>query len=156
MQVVGESGSGLLTDIAQVHLGIDHSCALTNDGEALCWGNGTAGQLGLGGPAPISWGFYNYSTYPLKVVDVGESLGGRPLRGIRQLTAGFNNTYALTYDQKVLSWGSRGHGGIGAESTDNDINYAPMVVVAPGEPLGGTPLTNITGIASGSYHSLRC
>ena len=28
------------------------------------------------------------SLYPLKVVDVGEFVGGRPLRGIRQLSAG--------------------------------------------------------------------
>ena len=154
VQVMEENGSGLLTDINQVHIGIDHVCALTNDGEALCWGNGSSGQLGSGGEAPVVSGPLSYSPYPLKVVDVGESLGGRPLRGIRQLAVGFYNTYALTYDQKVLSWGYGNDGrlGVGVMTSVADT-YAPRVVVAPGEPLGGTPLTYITGIESGWNHA---
>ena len=40
VQVVGENNTGFLTNVAQISLGGDRACALTNDGEVLCWGKG--------------------------------------------------------------------------------------------------------------------
>ena len=81
------------------------TCALTNDGEALCWGQGDTGQLGQGLDSHTQLLSQDGSRYPLKVVDMGEFIGGRPLRGIRQINAGESHTCALTYDKKVFCWG---------------------------------------------------
>ena len=40
--------TGLTRDVTQVAAGLEHTCALLNDGGARCWGNNTSGQLGDG------------------------------------------------------------------------------------------------------------
>ena len=40
------SGSGFLSNVVDLSLGVDHSCALTNVGDIYCWGDNTAMELG--------------------------------------------------------------------------------------------------------------
>ena len=40
------SGSGFLSNVVDLSLGVDHSCALTNAGDIYCWGDNTAKELG--------------------------------------------------------------------------------------------------------------
>ena len=143
VQVVGIGNSGVLGNIAQISGGGVHTCALKNSGEVLCWGNGTSGRLGDGNTAT--------SLYPVRVIDLGESSGGRPLRGIRQVSTGSFHACALTYDEKALCWGATGNGrlGIGESILSNSI----AVVVASGEPLGGTPWANVTQITGSAAHT---
>lgn len=37
---------GLTTGVANISMGVSHSCATLDDGTAKCWGNNVAGQLG--------------------------------------------------------------------------------------------------------------
>ncbi|MBK8593180.1 MAG: chromosome condensation regulator RCC1, partial [Sandaracinaceae bacterium] len=37
-----------LTDVAEVHCGDTHTCAITASAQVLCWGNSHDGQLGGG------------------------------------------------------------------------------------------------------------
>lgn len=40
------SGSGFLSNVVDLSLGVNHSCALTHEGNIYCWGDNTAKELG--------------------------------------------------------------------------------------------------------------
>ena len=84
----------------------DHTCALFDDGAIKCWGDNTAGQLGLGdsrarGDGPDEMGD------ALPTVDLGAG------RRARSLTAGWRHTCALLDDGSVKCWGINTHGQLG-------------------------------------------
>jgi alpha-tubulin suppressor-like RCC1 family protein len=52
--VQNPTGTGPLEDIVQITAGLFHTCAITADGRAYCWGANDIGQLGQGkGGAPV-------------------------------------------------------------------------------------------------------
>jgi alpha-tubulin suppressor-like RCC1 family protein len=70
-------------------VGPSHSCAATAAGEAYCWGNNFAGQLGNGSTSPGSG-----------VVAVSGSLRFRELASLANTTCG------ITFDEHLYCWGS--------------------------------------------------
>jgi alpha-tubulin suppressor-like RCC1 family protein len=97
---------------------LDQVLAIRSDGTVLAWGNNTSGQLGDGTNT-------NRSS-PVQV---------RGLTGVTAITAGQNNTVALTDDGTVWVFGSNG--------------YATSTI--PVQVLG---LNGVTAIASGNIHTL--
>jgi alpha-tubulin suppressor-like RCC1 family protein len=98
--------------IAQVYAGFSHTCILTNNGSAMCWGINSDGQLGYGhsnnvgdDELPFAAGFVNTGSVP-----------------IGQLACGYGHTCALTTNGSVLCWGSNSLGqlGYGHTSTIGD------------------------------------
>ncbi len=77
--------------IVRISAGNGHSCAVTEDGVALCWGSQSAGQLGIGssGPDPRS------SPQPV--------VGGLMFRTI---SAGAEHTCGVTTDGEGYCWGA--------------------------------------------------
>ncbi len=82
---VNSLGSG----VSAIAVGVNHSCALMNDGTLRCWGSDSSGQLGDG--------VYSISTTPIAV------LGGES--GVTQVGTGDRNTCALI-NGKVYCWGN--------------------------------------------------
>jgi alpha-tubulin suppressor-like RCC1 family protein len=103
----------------QVSTGAFHSCGVTEDGRAFCWGGDDKGQLGDGGTL-----FNATRTTPVAVV------GG--LR-FRHVSAGYEHTCGLTTDDRVYCWGLNFFGqlGNGTEGSDH------FQVSTPAEVLGG-------------------
>jgi alpha-tubulin suppressor-like RCC1 family protein len=104
------------TRFASVAAGGLHSCALTADGQAWCWGQNDVGQAGL--PAAIT-------------IACGEPIHGwqcvpspHPLETTLRfsaLVAGGSNTCGFARDGAIYCWGSNGAGQLGpatAESCD--------------------------------------
>jgi len=86
---------------AAVTAGWWHSCALTPEGEAYCWGANDRGQLGVGAAATDSgWQACRYrgtcATEPMPV-----QLGLR----FRSLSAGDNHTCGVSLENIVYCWG---------------------------------------------------
>src|SRR5215207_52891 len=104
---------------AQVSTGTFHSCGVTTDGRAYCWGGNDKGQLGDGTT------FINISrTTPSAVV------GG--LR-FRHVSVGYEHSCGLTLDDRVFCWGMNFFGQLGNGTQGSDH----FSVARPAEVVGG-------------------
>jgi cysteine-rich repeat protein len=91
----------------QIALGGEHSCAVIQTGEVLCWGGNSYGELGLG-----------------HVNSIGDQGGEVPMPAViggiaTQVTAGARHTCALMEGGTVRCWGAGKDGRLG---TGNEMN----------------------------------
>jgi alpha-tubulin suppressor-like RCC1 family protein len=94
-----------------ISAGGTHTCGLASSGEAYCWGDGSAGQLGTGS--------LSGSLVPAKVAtDVR----------FRSISAGDEHTCAIATDGRALCWGHNNYGRVGIESLPAPV---PTPAVVP-------------------------
>jgi alpha-tubulin suppressor-like RCC1 family protein len=98
---------------SNVSTGGSHTCALTSDQRAWCWGYNELGQLGTGsasGPETCigAVGPFPCSTRPIRVA--GD-------RRYRQMIAGDNYSCAVAIDFRAYCWGANELGAIGDGTT---------------------------------------
>ena len=141
VSVVAEDGSGApLENIVQISLGQQHSCALDELGQVLCWGDGRNGRLGTG----------NNQNRGVPTYVVAEEDVTTPLSGIAQISAGESHTCALTIEGEVKCWGKAASGRLGHNSSSDDKNYPVSVVADNGLT---TPLSDIVQVSAGHEHT---
>lgn len=122
-----------LSNVADVSLGVAHSCALLTDGTVKCWGsnrddiwwNNDGGQLGDGTGT-------NRST---AVPVVG-------LTGVSQISVGGTHSCALLTDGTVKCWGVNTSGQLGDGTTTNRLT-----------PVTVTGLSGVAYLSAGYYHT---
>lgn len=112
----------------QIVAGHDHTCALTAEGEAWCWGSNYFGQLGDGQRGS--------GQTPVRVRGLG--------RGVTELALGGNHTCALDRYRRAWCWGLNASGQLG-DGTRTD-RHTPVRV------RGGFG-RGMTAIATGDIHS---
>ena len=106
--VITASGS----TFAELTAGRDHTCGLTVDGLAYCWGSNEYGQLGDGaGGVGIS------QLLPVSVA------GGH---AFSMLAAGTDHTCGLTTSNTILCWGRNDQGQLGDESHADKAEPTPV------------------------------
>jgi alpha-tubulin suppressor-like RCC1 family protein len=118
---------GLPAGSTAVTAGGFHSCAITAQGGALCWGQGTNGQLGDGADAN--------SFAPVAVSGLSA--------GVASLTGGTYHTCAVTTSGAASCWGSNITGQVGDGTTNDAI--VPVAVIGLG--------SGVSGISGGRFHS---
>lgn len=112
---------------AKIYAGEQHSCALTADGEAWCWGSNAHGQLGDGTqesspvPVPVTGGHH-----------------------FIKLALGFDYTCGVATTGKAYCWGSNTFGKLGHGSDLDEAVPTPTEVVE---------VDNFTSIAAGTDHT---
>ncbi|MBK8049785.1 MAG: RCC1 repeat-containing protein [Anaerolineales bacterium] len=121
------SVTGLPEEVQRLGVGGYHSCAVLSNGDALCWGDNEAGQLGDGTTTD------HWSPVPV------EALAGE----IQQIGGGSAHTCALTIAGGVKCWGSNQYGQLG----DGTLNARHL----PVDVIGLT--SGVKAIAAGSYHT---
>jgi alpha-tubulin suppressor-like RCC1 family protein len=90
----------------QVEAGTWHTCGVTRDNRAYCWGNNRYGQLGDGATGQTA-----RSLDRPKPVPVFGSLS------FRQISAGLFHTCGITTDNRAFCWGNNRVGQVGDGST---------------------------------------
>ena len=106
-----------------------HTCALTAEGKAYCWGWNANGQLGNNSTT-------NSSTPVAVQMPAGVSF--------QSIAAGYFHTCALTTEGKAYCWGVNGYGQLGNNSTADS-----RIPVAVQMPAG----VSFQSIAAGYYHT---
>ncbi|MFN5933343.1 MAG: RCC1 domain-containing protein, partial [Roseiflexaceae bacterium] len=99
---------------ASIDAGSSHTCALTSAGVAYCWGNNVYGKLGDG--TGTSWSTPVTVSMPTGVT-------------FTSISAGHQNTCALTSAGEAYCWGDNLYGQIGDGTTTN--RTTPVVVSMP-------------------------
>jgi large repetitive protein len=126
--------TGLSTGVAAIAAGSKFTCAVLTDTKALCWGDGSNGQLGNGSTAGV--------TTPAAVLD---STGNTPLIGVVAISAGFENACALTNSGTALCWGANGSDQLGGGSVNSKSNTPVQVMDSTGQ----AALYGVVAISSG-------
>jgi alpha-tubulin suppressor-like RCC1 family protein len=108
VQVAGVGGSGLLSGIASITAGGDHTCTLSTTGAVYCWG----GQGALGNNSTTQ------SNVPVQVAGVG---GSGLLSGIAGIAGGWSHTCALSVTGRIDCWGYNPDGQLGNNSTTSSL-----------------------------------
>lgn len=108
-----------------VSAGDGHTCGVTTDDRAFCWGNNHLGQLGDGTQLPHS--------FPTAV------LGGLRFRNV---SVGTYHSCGVTTANRAYCWGYGGFGQVG-DGTTNSVSHP--VAVAGGR--------SFSQVRSGAYHT---
>lgn len=125
-----------------ISVGLGHACAVLDTGALKCWGENSAGQLGLGdrkarGASPVEMS-------ALAAVDLG------PGRKARAVHAGTRQTCVLLDDESVKCWGDNDLGTLGlGDSIGRGANAGEMGAALPAINLG--PGARVLGVASGLH-----
>jgi len=120
--------------VVAVEAGIDFVLALTADGQVYAWGGNREGQLGNGG--------FQAQATPSLVMTVD----GRPLNGIKQISAGGRSAAAITATGEVYVWGRNRDGQLGL-GDQGEHRRERRAVLNPS-------LQNITAIDLSTYHAI--
>ena len=134
-----------MNNTSRVFTGPSHTCLLSTDGKAKCFGRNEYGQLGYGFTQAIvdANGIGKTSaTVGLNSNEINVGTG----KTILQLSLGVRHTCALLNDQTVKCWGGSPFGEVGLGSTDTVMTMGDSLQAVN---LGG-PVAEIT---SGYYHT---
>lgn len=127
----GGSGSTTSTiPVTSVTIYNAHSVAFKNN-STMAWGYNGSGQLGNG--------VTNTSNTPVSVLE-----DGRPLTGLKGISAGSAHTLAFYNNSTVRAWGANFSGQLGNDTTSNGV-LTPVKVVG---------LSKVSAVAAGGNHSL--
>jgi alpha-tubulin suppressor-like RCC1 family protein len=129
---VAVSGTLVLSSLAA---GEAHTCGLTEDGAAYCWGAGRAGQLGTG----------QYADMPRPALVVGGHV-------FRTLAAGAAHVCALTDDRTSWCWGANNDGQLGSLAGRGTATPVPVLVRPATRSAGaGAPASLRESFADGNW-----
>ncbi|MFA5532516.1 MAG: hypothetical protein WDA13_02885, partial [Candidatus Shapirobacteria bacterium] len=138
VQVIGEGGTGVLTDVEKIIANEYSTCALKNNGDVLCWGSNDEGEGGINGTT--------YKMYPVPVLGVGAT---GVLSNVESISGGQKHNCAVKTDGTAFCWGYNSTGQIGNNTYGANVLYPTQVVGA-----GGTGVSNsISQIAAGARHT---
>ena len=104
-------------DVKQIVPGLEHNCALFENGQVKCWGENSDGQLGYGdtnnrGDASGEMGD------DLEFINLGTDSAGNPYTA-RAISLGQDHTCAILSTGDVKCWGRNSDGQLGYGDTNN-------------------------------------
>ncbi len=130
VQVVGDGGSGNLSNVVAISMGRvvggdNHVCAVKLDGTVWCWGRNTFGQLGDSTTTERH--------EPVQVVGAG---GVGTLGNVIAVSAGRNHSCALKTDGSIWCWGRNAFGQLGNNSNVDSTWPVPVATLSNAMAVG--------------------
>jgi len=125
-----------LSSVVAIAAGFEHTCALKKGGTVECWGDGSAGQLGLGKNPKGCNGGYDSSPTPVPLFTSAIAI-----------TAGFYHTCVVLSSKKVECWGSNLSGQLGLGSLDECNGDSACYTPTP------LALLDVRDVAAGDFHT---
>jgi alpha-tubulin suppressor-like RCC1 family protein len=144
-----------ILNVNNVSIGSNHTCAVTNLGNLYCWGHNNNGQLGDNTSE-------TNRLVPIRVLRggasaVAEDNDGTYLINVKEVSAGYIHTCAVTNSGNLYCWGINSYGRTGI---NNDIgNSLTPVRVLRGEASlvnddnNGTNIINVAQVSAGDSHT---
>jgi alpha-tubulin suppressor-like RCC1 family protein len=133
VQVLGAGGTGVLTGVTSIGIGIEDICAVKSDGTTWCWGFNYYGQLGDNTIID--------KLYPTQVLGAGGS-------GVKAVSGGTYFHCAVKTDGTTWCWGSNSSGQLGINNTTDQ--KTPVQVLGVG---ASGVLSGVSAIANGNAHT---
>ncbi|MCH8025158.1 MAG: hypothetical protein IH866_00055 [Chloroflexi bacterium] len=154
---------GLASGVAVIAAGTEHSCALTDTGGVLCWGNNMSGQLGDGtdthrnvpvSVAGLSSGVTAIVAGGLRSCAIleaggvkcwGSPFGATPVElpgaesGVVDLSLGIAHACLLADDGGIRCWGNNGLGQLGDGTRERRLGPVDVVAVQAKPTPAATP-----------------
>jgi alpha-tubulin suppressor-like RCC1 family protein len=127
------TGTAPTAHFVEVSAGGEHSCAVTEEGNAYCWGSDSRGQLGNGVALTADQGVPSPVQMPTGVV-------------FASISAGFDHTCALAADGRAYCWGRDDFGQLGNGAGLSGDQRVPTPVVMPED-------VSFTRISAGGHHT---
>lgn len=125
----GEQGCD---EVEELSAGLEHMCARTTEGRALCWGRNEDGRLGNGST--------DNSSVPTYVSG---------LKGVAAIASGDKHTCAIAgADKSVYCWGNNSDLQLGGTDS-RSMSDVPVQVLDPDDGF----LTDVEWVATGAAHS---
>lgn len=144
-----------LVDVADISSGYLHTAVLKTDGTVWTWGvQGTHGTLGVNLPPA---GFYpERSPRPVQVQIHDQTGKVQPLTDIKSVIAGGNNTFALSNEGDIWTWGQNDSGQAGVGSVTTGGSNGNTGIANPQKIVNGYsgPVPKFKLVAAGKRHSL--
>jgi len=138
-----------VSDARSLAAGLNHTCALLNDGRVKCWGRNDSWQTNS----------YPGDPWAPTFVKVGccSAADADPLENVKAIAAGDNHTCALLNDGKVNCWGKNNKGQLGRGYTDpplrNITNRPSRVLLDNSDPWSPVSLKNVVAISAAGDHT---
>lgn len=133
-------GRALATGVTSVSAGSHHTCAVTADGAATCWGSNFFGQLGNGATSRSN------EPTPVDVAGLAS--------GVAAISAGDGHTCALMTAGTVKCWGAGGSPGDGTgELATTPVDVCAVGANAPCSAGNDNLLTGVVAISAGWNHT---
>ena len=111
--------------VVDISSGYTHSCAVLDNGSAMCWGGGSDGQLGNG---------LTSDKYSPEYVILP------PGRTAISIDSGYDHSCAVLDNGSAVCWGLRSAGNLGDGNTSSGFEHTPVYV----QPLNGLTILEIS------------
>ncbi len=146
VKVKAPNGTDDLTGAFEISVTGNHACAITADRNAVCWGLGSAYQLGNNGTSSSSIPVYVHKVDGGGTCNAGDTSGC--LKNVRDISAGFEHSCAVLAGGQAVCWGAGTEGRLGNNSED----AAPVPVNVVG--VDGVDLLDYAhSISAGGAHT---
>jgi len=123
----------------QVACGADHTCALLDSQQVVCWGRNTSGQLGVGDTTNRG----NSGTPP--------SVPALGLSGVAGIGLGANHSCAILGNGQLKCWGQNTFGQLGLGDTQIRVGGIPNAI--PPVNLGANSAAGVVNVTGGDLHT---